>query len=189
LSTLNRYLRPITLTVCVLGLALHGAAFAQAGHPGATDGSEADLFCSGAIQPPLEVQLEITSLVDLDGERGTAELRFSVTPRTDAVRVSWEIVTPEGLTAVAGNPGGIEPASRDAEISRSVTLAIPDGRRYSVYARAILETTRGELYTRAVSRTIDLGEPDIEHPAFVRTDPVRGAVTSYKGVVIEGGER
>ena len=48
---------------------------------------------------------------------------------------------------------------------------------------------RGELFTRAVSRTVDLGEPDIEHPSFIRTDPARGAVTSYKGVLLARGAR
>lgn len=186
---MNTYLRLITLTVCVLGLARPGSAIAWSGHPGG-NGPEADgMICTGAIQPPLDVQMDVTTLADFDGERGTVEFRFSVTPRTDAVRVSWEIVTPEGLTAISGSASGIEPAERDATISHAVTLSVPDGRRHSVYARAILETTRGELFTRAVSRTVDLGEPDIEHPAFIRTDPVRGEVMSYKGVVLEGGAK
>jgi len=185
---LNRYLRLITLTVCVLGLARPGSATARSAHPGG-NGPEADLFCTGALQPPLDIQMEVTTLADQDGERGTVELRLSVTPRTEAVRVSWEIVMPEGLATIAGSASGIEPAERDATISHSVTVTVPDGLRRSIYARAILETTRGELYTRAVSRTVDLGEPDIEHPAFIRTDPVRGDVMSYKGVVLEGGAR
>jgi hypothetical protein len=160
-------------------------AIAQAG----SAGSGSAFSCTSAIQPPLEVELDVVRQETLDGESGTADLQLSVTPLTESVRVSWEIVAPPALSTISGNLDGIEPATLGGTISHSLTLSVPDGHRYHVYARAVLETERGERYTRAVSRYIDLGEPDIEHPSFVRNDPQRGAVTSYRGIVIEGGDR
>ncbi len=75
------------------------------------------------------------------------------------------------------------------KLARSISFSIADGGRHYIYARAILETSSGDLYTRAVSRYVDLGAPDVRHPSFVRTDSVRGDVTSFTGIVLEGGDR
>jgi hypothetical protein len=125
----------------------------------------------------------------MSGEGGTVDLNLTLAPLTESVRVSWEVSVPSRLSALSGEWDGIVPIQLGERVSRSFSLSVPDGKRYYLYARAILETERGELYTRAVSRYIDFGEPDIEHPSFVRTDPVRGGVMSFRGVQLEGGDR
>lgn len=146
-------------------------------------------FCSGAIQPPLEIELEVSHTEEINGESGTAELLLTLTSLTESVRVSWEVTVPSQLSPISGSWEGVAPIKMGERLTRTLTLSIPDGKRHYLYARAILETERGELFTRAVSPYIDLGAPDVAHPSFVRTDAVRGDVSSFRGVMLEGGDR
>lgn len=142
-----------------------------------------------AIEPPFEVALEVSHLAELDGGRGTVDLLLIVTPLTEPVRVTWEVIVPSPLSVLSGGRDGSSPIRMGEKLERGLTVSIPDGHRYYVHARAILETERGELFTRAVSQVIDLGAPDIAHPPFIRHDPVRGDVTSFRGVVLGGGDQ
>jgi len=108
---------------------------------------------------------------------------------TESTRISWEVKVPSELSSLSGNLQGVENVSMGDQATKTLLLSVPDGKRYHVYAKAIIETVAGETFSRAVSRYVDLGAPDIAHPSFVRQDPVRGNVTSYKGVQLEGGAR
>lgn len=171
---------------CIVSAPLHLSAFQ--GESSKASGST-DHFCTGAIEPPLEIELEVSNIRDFDGESGTADFLLSITPLTESVRVSWEVTAPAQLSPIAGKSDGIEPVRMGEKLSRSISFSITDGGRHYIYARAILETTSGDFHTRAVSRYVDLGAPDVKHPSFVRTDAVRGDVTSFKGVMLEGGDR
>jgi len=172
-----------------LVFALTCQAPAQGAEVGASQNFPADSFCSGALQPPIEIGLEIAQIPDASSESGTAELTLSLTPMTESTRISWEIKAPSALSSLSGNLQGVESVAMGDKVEKTFLLSVPDGKRYQLYARAIVETKAGEIFTRAVSRYIDLGTPDVEHPSFVRTDPVRGNITSYRGVQLEGGAR
>ena len=163
-----------------------GWAF-QAGDPQV--GGGAGNFCTGAIEPPVQIALDVSHVEETAGDAGTVDLLLTLTPLTESVRVTWEVTLPPALSALSGNWRGSAPVRMGESVSRAFSLSVPDGKRYYVYARAILETVKGDLYTRAVSRYIDLGAPDVDQPPFTRSDPVRGDVVSFRGVQLEGGER
>jgi hypothetical protein len=141
------------------------------------------------IQPPIEINLDVTATENANGESGTADLVLTITPLTESVSVSWEITLPSGLVPMSGQWQGTEAVSMGNQVTKRLTLSVPDGKRYYMYARATLETKSGEVYTRAVSPFIDLGAPDERYPTFIRTDNVRGDVTSFRGIVLKGGAK
>ena len=187
---MSRLSAHIVLLAIAVGFMLGAPFHLQGIEGGGTKASEpTDHFCTGAIRSPIEVELEVSNIQDIDGESGTAEFILTLTPLTESVRVSWEVTAPAQLSPIAGGWEGIEPIEMGEKLTRTLSFSISDGDRHYLYARAILETERGELYTGAVSRYVDLGAPDIENPPFVRRDAVRGDVTSFRGVVLEGGDR
>jgi hypothetical protein len=187
---LSRLLSHIVLLVFAVGFMLGTPFHLQSMEGGSTKASGVTgHFCTGAIQSPIKVELEVSNIQDIDGESGTAEFILTLTPLTESVRVSWEVTAPAQLSPIAGSWEGIEPIEMGEELTRTLSFSISDGDRHYLYARAILETERGELYTGAVSRYVDLGAPDIGNPPFVRRDAVRGDVTSFRGVELEGGDR
>ncbi len=152
-------------------------------------GPTADMFCTGVIQPPVDIRLEVTRIDEMAGERGVAELLLTVTPLIECSSISWDISLPTGLSSITGQLKGTEAVALGDRKTGAITLSVPDGKRYYLYARATLETETGNVFTNAVSPFIDLGAPEVKYPSFVRIDPVRGDVTSFKGVVREGGGR
>jgi hypothetical protein len=151
--------------------------------------SHADMFCTGVLQPPLDIQLEVVRLNEMDGERGIAELLLTVTPLIECSHISWEITAPAGLSSLSGQLKGTEALTLGERKTKTITMSVPDGKRYYLYAKATLETENGVVFTNAVSPYIDLGAQENKYPTFVRKDSVRGDVTTFKGVVAEGGGR
>jgi len=187
---MTRFLPMLILPVFVVGIALSGPSAGWA-FPGSDPqaGWEAGHFCTGAIQPPIDLALEVSRVTETAGDAGTVDLLLKLTPLTESVRVMWEVSLPPGLSALSGSRDGLVPVRMGEQLTRSLSLSVPDGKRYYLYARAVLETESGDLYTRAVSRVIDLGSPDVTSPPFTRSDAVRGDVVSFRGVQLEGGER
>lgn len=180
----------LILPAFVVGIASSGPSVGWA-FPGGDPqvGGEAGHFCTGAIQPPIEVVLEVTRVTETAGDAGTVDLLLKLTPLTESVRVMWEVSVPSDLSALSGGWDGIVPVRMGEQLTRALSLSVPDGKRYYLTARAVLETERGDLYTRAVSQVIDLGAPDVDNPPFTRSGSVRGDVVSFRGVQLEGGER